>query len=94
MGTLDALIVLSEDLAKYDGQFEAATNKVVDALRSAFKGDESRVDFACRIADRMSHNGKHELTIEQPESYIINYQCMQFRYPLRLMIREFHEISR
>jgi hypothetical protein len=44
--------MLSEDLAKYDGQFESAVNKIVDVLRSAFKGDESRVDFACRIADR------------------------------------------
>lgn len=46
-------MVLSEDLAKFDGQFEAATNKIVDVLRSAYKGDESRVDNACRIADRM-----------------------------------------
>lgn len=44
--------MLSEDLAKYDGQFEGATNKVVDVLRSAFKGDK-RVDDACRVGDRM-----------------------------------------
>ena len=45
-------MVLSEDLAKYDAQFESATNKIIDVLRGAFKGDESRVDNACRIADR------------------------------------------
>jgi len=53
IGTLDTLVVLSEDLAKFDGQFESAVNKIVDVLRSAFKGDESRVDFTCRIADRI-----------------------------------------
>lgn len=45
--------MLSEDLAKFDGQFEGATNKIVDVLRSAYKGDEARVDYACRIADRI-----------------------------------------
>ena len=50
---MDTLVVLSEDLAKFDGQFEGATNKIIDVLRNAFKGDETRVDYACRIADRM-----------------------------------------
>ena len=45
--------MLSEDLGKFDGQFEGATNKIVDVLRSAFKGDETRLDYSCRIADRM-----------------------------------------
>lgn len=44
--------MLSEDLAKFDGQFEGYTNKLIDVLRTAFKGDEARVDNACRIADR------------------------------------------
>ena len=45
--------MLSEDLAKFDGQFEGATIKIIDVLRSAYKGDEERVDYACRIADRI-----------------------------------------
>ena len=45
--------MLSEDLAKYDGQFESATNKIVDVLRSGYKSDETQVDNACRIADRV-----------------------------------------
>jgi hypothetical protein len=49
------LVVLSEDLAKFDGQFESAVNKIEEVLRSAFKGDESRVDFANRIADRTQY---------------------------------------
>jgi len=56
IGTLDTLVVLSEDLAKFDGQFEGNTNKIIDVLRTAFKGDEARVDNACRIADRISIN--------------------------------------
>ena len=66
--------MLSEDLAKYDGQFEGATNKIIDVLRTGYKGDESRVDNACRIADRMAF--MMCLTIEIPESYLMNYQCM------------------
>jgi len=50
---LDTLVVLSDDLAKYDGQFENSTNKIIDVLRGAYKGDENRVDNACRITDRM-----------------------------------------
>jgi hypothetical protein len=45
-------VVLSEDLAKYDAQFEGATIKIVDVLRTGYKGDEAQVDNACRIADR------------------------------------------
>jgi hypothetical protein len=48
------LVTLSEDLAKFDGQFEGTTNKLVDVLRSAFKGDDRRVDDACRVGDRIS----------------------------------------
>jgi hypothetical protein len=63
IGTLDTLVVLSEDLAKYDGQFESATNKVIDVLRSVFKGDEKRVDDACRVGDRMCpHPWKQQIT--------------------------------
>lgn len=49
--------MLSEDLAKFDGQFEGAVLKIVDVLRSTFKGDESRLDYACRIGDRISPRG-------------------------------------
>lgn len=44
--------MLSEELAKYDGQMENATNKIIDVLRSLFKGEEARLQNACRIADR------------------------------------------
>jgi hypothetical protein len=45
--------VLSEDLAKFDAQCQVAAVKIIDVLRTAFKGDEARVDNACRIADRV-----------------------------------------
>jgi len=67
--------VLSEELSKYDAQMENATNKIIDVLRNnLFKGDESRLKSACRIADRMTLvNG--QLMVESPESYVMNYQC-------------------
>jgi hypothetical protein len=74
IGTLDTLVVLSEDLAKFDGQFEGYTNKIIDVLRTAFKGDESKVDNACRIADRTV--SRCEANVEPPGSYLMNYQCM------------------
>jgi hypothetical protein len=81
--------VLSEDLAKYDGQFEGATGKIVDVLRNAYKGDESRVDNACRIADRKSissvpHHRKarvicYELSMYAPFDWTYLGNAMKYR---------------
>jgi hypothetical protein len=69
--------VLSEDLAKFDGQFEGAVNKIIEVLRSAFKGDESRVDFACHIADRKQYfEWVGGWPLELPESYVMSFQCI------------------
>jgi len=67
--------VLSEELSKYDAQMENATNKIIDVLRNLYKGDESRLRTACRIADRMTRFVDAQLMVESPESYIMNYQC-------------------
>lgn len=45
--------MLSEELSKYDAQMENATNKIIDVLRTALKGDEAKVINALRIADRL-----------------------------------------
>jgi len=67
--------VLSEELSKYDAQMENATNKIIDVLRNLYKGDESRLKTACRIADRMTRFVDGQLMVESPESYVMNYQC-------------------
>ena len=70
--------MLSEELSKYDAQMENATNKIIDVLRNnLFKGDESRLKSACRIADRMTRLRLFDgqLMVESPESYVMNYQC-------------------
>ena len=45
--------MLSEELSKYDTQMENATNKIIDVLKSALKGDEAKLKNALRIADRI-----------------------------------------
>ena len=66
----------------------------MDVLRNAYKGDESRVDNACRIADRMVLCILVCLILEQPEAYVMNYQCCSLLKTIGLICREFDEISR
>ena len=84
--------MLSEELSKYDAQMENATNKIIDVLRNnLFKGDESRLKSACRIADRMTLvNG--QLMVESPESYVMNYQC--YAHYILAYFREFDQVPR
>jgi len=39
IGTLDSLVILSDDLGKYDQAFEGITNKIADNLKSLVHGD-------------------------------------------------------
>lgn len=42
IGTLDSLVVLSEELVKLDQQFTSTVERASDVLKSIFEGDESR----------------------------------------------------
>ena len=77
---------MSEELSKYDAQMENATNKIIDVLRNLYKGDESRLKTACRIADRMTLFVDAQLMVESPESYVMNYQCCALSYILEILI--------
>jgi len=39
IGTLDSLVVLSDDLGKYDQAFEGITTKIAENLKSLLHGD-------------------------------------------------------
>lgn len=41
IGTLDALVLLSDDLAKYDATFEQTVNKITDILNTLVKSDRT-----------------------------------------------------
>lgn len=41
IGTLDALVLLSDDLAKYDTAFEQTVNKLADILTNLVKSDST-----------------------------------------------------
>lgn len=51
IGTLDTLVLLSEDLAKQDTAFESSANKIVDIIRSLL-GSEA----ATKLAGSLSVN--------------------------------------
>ncbi|CAG8478883.1 9065_t:CDS:10, partial [Acaulospora morrowiae] len=44
IGTLDALVVISDELVKYDQYFESSAMKIVDVLRSLLKGDVEQIE--------------------------------------------------
>ena len=61
IGTLDALIQQSDDLAKLAGMCEGVVSKVGDTLRNIWEGNEEKIAqqklvndswFACRFATR------------------------------------------
>ena len=68
--------MLSEELAKYDTQMENATNKIIDVLRTLFKGDESRLKTACRIADRKYTFGRTWSIDRRTTGFIYNELSM------------------
>jgi len=65
IGTLDALVMQADELAKLDANVEGAVNKVVDVLRHIVPGQE---------------NG-HKLVGEKPvEKYLENFQWNKVKY--------------
>ncbi|CAO3649301.1 unnamed protein product [Cunninghamella blakesleeana] len=44
IGTLDALVLLSDDLAKYDAVFEQAVNKIADIVRNFANSSQGNVE--------------------------------------------------
>ena len=49
IGTLDALIVINEELEKVDGQFESIVYKTVDALRTVLDRDEKKISQQLQV---------------------------------------------
>ncbi|KAI8384153.1 hypothetical protein BD560DRAFT_322349 [Blakeslea trispora] len=52
IGTLDALVVLSDDLVKHDTVFEQSTNKLADTLNSLLKGQETNLQDHLLVNDK------------------------------------------
>ncbi|OLL25557.1 V-type proton ATPase subunit C [Neolecta irregularis DAH-3] len=53
IGTLDALVIQSEELAKLDGTFEGVVNKIADVLKTVLPGQEDK------LRDQQKVDGKH-----------------------------------
>ncbi|OZJ02534.1 hypothetical protein BZG36_04135 [Bifiguratus adelaidae] len=52
IGTLDALVLISDELAKYDASFESSANKLADMLRNVSKDPNAGIDKSLVINDR------------------------------------------
>ncbi|KAJ8659640.1 hypothetical protein O0I10_004619 [Lichtheimia ornata] len=70
IGTLDALVLLSDDLAKYDTAFEQTVNKLADILTNLVKSDSTN-----------GHVSEYMLVNDKPiEEYISTFQWNSMKY--------------
>ncbi|KAI9494320.1 hypothetical protein BDB00DRAFT_818708 [Zychaea mexicana] len=70
IGTLDALVLLSDDLAKYDTAFEQTVNKLADILANLIKTDSTN-----------GHVREYMLANDKPvEEYISTFQWNTMKY--------------
>src|SRR6185369_6499283 len=51
IGTLDNLVMVSDELVKYDQSFESTAMKIVDILRNLLKGDIDQVEANLTVND-------------------------------------------
>jgi hypothetical protein len=51
IGTLDALVLLSDELVKYDASIEQTVMKTVDIMRSLLKDQESQLPEYLKVND-------------------------------------------
>lgn len=51
IGTLDALVLLSDDLVKYDTVFEGSVNKLADMLNNLVKGEQTNLQDQLLVND-------------------------------------------
>ncbi|KAK9764090.1 Vacuolar ATP synthase subunit C [Basidiobolus ranarum] len=52
IGTLDTLVVLSDDLIKYDQAFEATVVKMIDNLKALLRGDSVQLEEALTVNEK------------------------------------------
>ncbi|GAA5801214.1 hypothetical protein EDC94DRAFT_616292 [Helicostylum pulchrum] len=52
IGTLDALVVLSDDLVKYDTVFEQSVNKIADMLNNLLRGQQANLQDQLLVNDK------------------------------------------
>ncbi|ORY05996.1 ATPase, V1 complex, subunit C [Basidiobolus meristosporus CBS 931.73] len=52
IGTLDTLVILSDDLVKYDQAFESTVVKMVDNLKALLRGDLAQLEEALTVNEK------------------------------------------
>ena len=51
IGTLDTLVILSEEMSKLDGQFEGVVLKTAETIRGLLEGDEIKTSQQLSVSD-------------------------------------------
>jgi len=80
IGTLDSLVVLSDDLSKYDQSFEGITNKIADNLKSLVHGDVEQWKNNLIVDDKSVDN------------YLQGFQWNDMKYRTDKSLREICDI--
>ncbi|CAM0135186.1 Vacuolar ATP synthase subunit C [Umbelopsis sp. WA50703] len=80
IGTLDALVLLSDELVKYDASIEQTVMKTVDIMRSLLKDQESQLPEYLKVNDK------------DPESYVRSFQWNTMKYRTDKSLQETTEL--
>jgi len=80
IGTLDSLVVLSDDLGKYDQAFEGITSKIAENLKSLLHGDVDQWEKNLIVDDKTVDN------------YLKGFQWNDMKYRTDKSLREICDI--
>ncbi|ORX84615.1 ATPase, V1 complex, subunit C, partial [Anaeromyces robustus] len=80
IGTLDSLVVLSDDLSKYDQSFEGITNKIAENLKTLVHGDVEQWKNNLIVDDKSVDN------------YLQGFQWNDMKYRTDKSLREICDI--
>jgi len=76
IGTLDALVTQSEELAKLDGVFEGVVNKIADVLKNVLQGQEDK------LKEQQKVDGKHV------DVYLKSFEWSTIKYRIDKSLHE------
>ena len=86
IGTLDACLQQSDELAKLEGVCNSVVAKVADTLKNVLEGDEEKAATHKNVNDSMSNHGNTAIThlltgsTEPLEQYLSNFSWNKVKY--------------
>ncbi|KAG2188686.1 hypothetical protein INT44_003825 [Umbelopsis vinacea] len=80
IGTLDALVLLSDELVKYDITFEQSVNKIVDLMRTLLKDQQNELASCLKVNDK------------DVDAYVKSFQWNTMKYRTDKSLQETTEL--